>query len=92
MHHAVLMQSDQAISELRTQYSNFFLAEAALENHLIEPLAGNEFHDEEINSCLGVEVMNRRDIRMVEFGKGERFFLETPARIFVGKAPGRQHL
>jgi len=29
---------------------------------------------------------------MVEFGKGERFFLEMPARVLVGKAPERQHL
>jgi hypothetical protein len=29
---------------------------------------------------------------MVEFGKGESFFLETAARVFVGQLPGRQHL
>jgi len=76
----------------RSESPDFFLAAAAFENHLIEPLAGNEFHDEEIDSCLGVGVVNRRDVRMIEFGKGERFVLETPARIFVGQAPERQHL
>jgi hypothetical protein len=57
-----------------------------------ERLAGNELHDEEIHSALAVEIVDRGDVRVVEFREGKRFLPEAPARILVTQAPGRQHL
>jgi hypothetical protein len=67
MDHSVFVQGDQAVGELNTQSANFFLAQTSFGNHLIERLARNELHDQEIDSRLGVEVVNRRYIRVVEF-------------------------
>jgi hypothetical protein len=66
MDHSMFVQGHQAVGELHTQSANFFLAQTAFGNHLIERLARNELHDEEIDSRLGVEVVNGRDIRVVE--------------------------
>lgn len=92
VHHPVLVQRDESVRKLHPQTSDFLLAEATLADHLIESLAVDEFHDEKIDTSVGVEIVDGRNIRMIELREGERFLLEPPARLLVGEGPRRKDL
>ena len=41
---------------------------------------------------MRVEIVDGRNVRMIELGKGQRFLAEALSHRGIGKAPGRQDL
>ena len=49
------------------------------------------FHDQEVHSPLRVEIVNRGNVEMIQFGERQGFFVEMLAGPLIGDDPGMQY-
>ena len=74
------------------QRSDFVDAHWTAPEPLLESLALEALHDEEIDSVLVTNVVERADMRMIEAGDRLRFALEPRPLGGIRRAPRREHL
>ena len=92
VHDAELVQRDQTVRQLDPDPPHLVVGEAALANQGIDRRPGDELHHEEIDAVIGIEVVNGRDVRVIEPRQRQRFLLESGAALVVGEAAVRQQL
>ncbi len=92
MHDAAVVGLPQGIRDLRAQPGDVGFREGAFFEPLRERSAFDEFHHEEVDIPLRIEVVHGGDVRMVQPRQGKSFPTEPPAGGRVGGPIGRQHL
>jgi hypothetical protein len=92
VHDPALVERDQTVRQLDPDPPHLVVAEAALANQGIDRSPGHELHHEEIDAVIRVEVVNGRDVGMIEPRQRQRFLLESGAAFVVGEAAVRQQL
>src|SRR5579859_1213133 len=75
---------------LQADGNPFLFGQGAFGEALTECFAGNVLHDEEVDVVLDVEVVDRADVWMVEFGQGQGFLAESFARRVLSQLSGRE--
>jgi hypothetical protein len=91
MDDSVVVRRLQAVGQLDPERAHFRLGQRSVANALLERDAVDVFHDEVIDIARGVEVVDSRDVRMIELREEQSFPAESFPCCFVGEAAGRQH-
>ena len=88
---AVLVGFLERRSDLEPERGDFFFRETFAAQLLRKRGAGDELHDQEVDTFLRIEVVDCGDVRVVQFREGEGFFPKTFAGGFVSEDSGRQN-
>jgi hypothetical protein len=90
MDDTMLMCHRQTLGQLRTEMDDLLLRQWSGRQHRIERQSVDQFFDQEVRSILGVKVVNRGDVRMVEFRECERFFVKAPSGVHFDHGSRRE--
>ncbi len=91
MDDAVFVRLLERGSNLQADGNPFLFRQGTFAQALTECFAGNVLHDEEIDSVLVIEVVDRSNVWMVELGQGQGFLAESFARRVKAQLAGREH-
>ena len=82
----------QRLGDLASDRRGLRFAERPFRDLLRDGLPRDVLHDEEIHALLPAEVVDRRDVGMIELGERERFPAKALPGGIVGKSARGQHL
>ena len=85
VHDALIVRGCEPLSDLQPEVPNFVFWDATGQDALRDAHAGDVFHHDEIDTVLGVEVMDRRNVGVIDSRERQSFLSETPSRALVGK-------
>jgi len=86
------MRSIETIGNLERQVENLVCAERLALNVLLECLAFQELHRDEVPAFVIVDVVNGADVRVIQGRSGLRFALESLQDMAVSRQLFRQEL
>ena len=71
--------------DLESERDHFFFRQTFAAEFLRESGAGDEFHDQEIDAVLRIEIVDGGDVGMIQFREGQGFFAKALAGGFVAE-------
>ena len=89
MNDSVFVRGRQTFRKLYSQIDHFLFWQWATGYFCTHRDSGDIFHHQEIHARLRVEVMNRRDVGMVQPGENQGLFVEALAGRLVRQRPRR---
>ena len=92
VHHALAMRFVQRLGELDADAERLFERERAFFQSLGKRLALEQLHDDEVDTVLATDVVERADVRMVQARDRARLLLEALLELGVIGKMRRQHL
>ncbi len=91
MDDALRMRGPQALRKLQSQANHLVRGDRTGGQLLIECVPRDVFRDQKVGFIRGIEIVDRRDVGMVQLGERQRFLAESFPGIFVGKSAGREN-
>ena len=88
MNDSVVMRLAQRLQNLPGDAQRFALVQRAVVQFSRKRLPGDQLHHQEVHAILGIEFVDRGDVRMIQAGKRQRFVAKALARNFIGEAVG----
>src|SRR5215470_19462712 len=85
MYDSLGMGRGQSFADLGPEAHNLSFFQSSSLNPLIERLARNELHGQEVHSPLRVEVEHRGNVRVIKLRKGQGFVTELFAGRFISQ-------
>jgi hypothetical protein len=88
MDDALRVRSSQTLRELQAEAYHFVRGHRARGQLLIQRISGDVFRDQKVSVIGGIEIMNGRNVGMVQPGERQRFLAESLAGSFVSQGSG----
>lgn len=92
MNDATIVSRGETVGDLRAEGDHIFLRERAVEKPGAESDPVDKLHDEKVEAVVGIEVVNRGDVGMIELGESQGFVAKFSAGAIVGNGAGKENL
>ena len=91
MHHSEPVGVLECCRDLQTQPQDFRLGKAVTRHPIGQRRSGDVLHHQEVHAALRIEVVNGRNVLMIQTGERERFAAQTSLGGIAGESAGPKY-